>query len=89
MRIGEISTKSENFYAKVCVKSKWTEDADLSQYDPVADWNPRLYVENGLRYDLDQTSYSVSLSGGETVVTETKIIQGRCDELKNISIDAN
>lgn len=48
LKIGEIDTLHEKFYAEVFIEAVWT-DSGLKPnfiYDPDKDWNPELYVVN-------------------------------------------
>jgi hypothetical protein len=64
LRIGEIDTLNEKFYAEILIESKWEEKrlknefSDLTSHIDEKDlidfskyWNPGIYVENSLKLD--------------------------------------
>ncbi len=50
LKIGDIDTLNEKFYAEVFIEAKWVDfslDAS-SKYDPNIEWNPKLFVINSI-----------------------------------------
>jgi hypothetical protein len=63
LRIGEIDTLNEKFYAEILVEAKWEEKRLQSEFSGLSNtnekdlidfakyWNPGIYVENSLKLD--------------------------------------
>ena len=59
LRIGEIDTINERYYAEINIESKWIDIGDLNNYDPKNNWNPKLYIENILLEPKEIIKYDI------------------------------
>ena len=60
LKIGEIDTLNEKFYAEAFVEAKWTDPGldPKTKYDPNTHWNPGLFIFNSLGELKQQVWYS-------------------------------
>jgi hypothetical protein len=77
-RIGEIDTMGEKYTAELYIESKWCDKEVSAKYDPKADWNPRIYIENAIQLTLEEIKYVVSKidNGEEKMITEIRHVKG-------------
>lgn len=74
LRIGEIDTQNEKFFAEILVEAKWEEpklsaefdqrlvreEKELSSANALRYWNPKIYIENALN-DPSQATISYKM----------------------------
>lgn len=59
LKIGEIDIMTEKYTAEVHIQSKWDEsNLEITKYDPLVHWNPKLYVDNILTEMKQSVEYS-------------------------------
>jgi hypothetical protein len=44
LRLGEIDTINERYYAEINIESKWIDVGDVNDYDPKNQWNPKFLI---------------------------------------------
>jgi hypothetical protein len=90
LRLGEIDTIGEKFYAEVMIKSTWIENNSLTTYNSQLHWNPNLYIENALLEPKQEISYFISKFYDMTRVREIRFAKGyfwERLELENFPLD--
>ena len=61
LKIGDIDTLNEKFYAEAFVEANWIDfsiDSKTVKYDPAIHWNPNLYIMNSLGELKQQVWYN-------------------------------
>ena len=76
LRIGEIDTINERYYAEINIESKWIDIGDLNNYDPKNNWNPKLYIENILLEPKEIIKYEIKKFYDMIRIKETRLIKG-------------
>ncbi len=90
MRLGEIDTIGEKFYAEVLIQSVWIDVEKISNYNSQIHWNPKLYVENALLEPKQEINYVISKFYDMTRVKEIRFVKGyfwERLELENFPLD--
>jgi hypothetical protein len=99
LRIGEIDTLNEKFFAEILVECKWQdeklcaefdqrlvrEEKELSMSASAKYWNPKIYIENGLNDPIQTIHYKIK----KEVVSEStrKRTTSECESRSIISND--
>jgi hypothetical protein len=76
LRIGEIDTINERYYAEISIESKWIDVGDANNYDPKTRWNPKLYIENILLEPKEVINYEIKKFYDMIRVKETRVVKG-------------
>lgn len=85
LRIGEMDTKHEKYTGEVLIESRWIDTTNsVTKYDPNADWNPQLYIENLLTKSKETITYIVNKENGTNVITEIRQAQGKRKFIENV-----
>lgn len=75
LKIGDIDTLNEKFMAEAFIEAKWI-DPELSpstKYNPELNWNPKLYILNGLGEIKQQVWFNqFSISEYEKIAEKEK-----------------
>lgn len=91
LRIGEIDTMNEKYYAEVSIEANWLEkNFTRNYYDSKIDWNPKLYIENTLLEPKEEITYEVQRSKDSVKIKETRYVRGffwEKLELQNFPVD--
>jgi hypothetical protein len=81
LRVGEIDTLNERYYAEMLLEASWETSAikDLPNrsFDPNIHWTPKLELMNGIGQVQDNITYSIHYNKqGLATVTEQHRIKG-------------
>jgi hypothetical protein len=76
LRIGEIDTINEKYYAEICIESRWVEKANINAYDPKVYWNPKIYIENALLDPKEEIIYEIKKFYDMVRVKEIRFVKG-------------
>ena len=77
LRIGEIDTIGEKYYAEIRIRSTWIENTEhFTNYDPKVNWNPNIYIENMLLEKAEEISYTTSKFYDMIRVREERLVKG-------------
>lgn len=77
LRIGEIDTINEKYYAEISIESKWLESKLIQKYDPKTDWNPKLYIENALLEPKEEILYEIRKFYDMFIIKEIRLVKGK------------
>jgi hypothetical protein len=79
--IGDVDSVNEKYWAEVKIKSKWSHEGEVGEFDKKAWklWQPKLYIENALDDKFkEEVTYAVEKDsdGKNSIVTETRLAKG-------------
>jgi hypothetical protein len=81
LKIGEIDTLNETFYAEVFIEAVWLLENLNKSYDCETDWNPKIYIANCLGELKEKIWYDqFSIKDYHKELTQFK----KCETGKNI-----
>lgn len=76
--LGEVDTFREQFKAHVLVRSRWTHQQKITEYDPKKDWNPKLFLENLIPEKFyEDVKYRLVQTEDQTEITEIRSCKGK------------
>lgn len=77
LKIGDIDTMNEKYYAEILFNINWTENKMISEYDKKKDWNPMIIIDNIMGKADETIEYKTAInnSSGYTVLTEKRLIK--------------
>jgi len=74
---GEVDTFNEQFKAHVLIRSRWSVDEIMTEYNPKKDWNPKLFVENAIPEKFyEEINYKLEKFDNKTEITEVRSCKG-------------
>lgn len=81
MRVGEIDTLNERFYAEILFEASWEEPAlagsPKKEFNPSMYWTPKLELMNGMGGLHDEINYTIHYDrNGTATVTEHHNLKG-------------
>ena len=77
LRLGEIDNVQERFEATAYIELFWEDDLiEGSKYDPVQNWNPKIFVQNSVGNLKQEISYKVQKDGKKTRIYEMRKVRG-------------
>lgn len=81
LRVGEIDTLNERYYAEILLEATWKEPTFKSlqkrPFDPTSNWTPELELVNGIGHMNDEVTHTVRHDqNGHATVTEHHKLKG-------------
>lgn len=77
LKIGQIDTKNESFYAEFFIEASWTDSLTESKYDPSKHFNPNIVINNSIGEPMQEISYnSKKLKPNSFRILERRKVQG-------------
>ena len=75
LKIGDIDTMNEKYYAEFLFNVSWSENKLISEYDKKKDWNPMIFIDNIMGKADETIEYKTAInnSSGYTVITEKRV----------------
>jgi len=90
LRIGEIDTINEKYYAEICVEAQWVQHGYIKEYDPDLHWNPKIVIENSIFEPKEKVTYEVKKFYDMVKIRESRYLKGffwEKLELENFPLD--
>ena len=77
LKVGEIDTMNEKYYAEFLFTISWSENKLISVYDKKKDWNPMIYIDNVIGKSEEIVEYKLKpfKNNSCTVVFEKKLVK--------------
>ncbi len=77
LSFGQVDTFNEQFKAHVLIRSRWSVDEIMTEYNPKKDWNPKLFVENAIPEKFyEEINYKLEKFDNKTEITEVRSCKG-------------
>ena len=75
LKVGEIDTMNEKYYAEFLFTISWSENKLISVYDKQKDWNPMICIDNYIGKPEETIEYETLNNKSYTVIFEKRLIK--------------
>lgn len=76
LRVGEIDTMNQKYYAEYQFTFSWNENKQISFYDKRKDWNPLIFYDNFIGKPVEIIEYELKpFKNNSTYVIEKKLVK--------------